>query len=157
MQTDMLQFVSRQNQCCGLQVEEVMQVQRAEGVYREEFELDTSQINPQQLASMQTDQTDQPVQPQRKKPAWMKPAADTTPPTNPPAQRNSGGFQDYRYSGGSGDRAGVRSFGQPVMLRVHQEFTVWPRGLNVKLRQKPLLCQPVSLPWKAILAAECGC
>lgn len=82
-----------------------MQVQRTEGVFKEDFELDTSRIKPHQQAADAEFQPDQGDQPQRKKPAWMRPA-NTTPPTGTQAFRDSGGFQDFRFSGGSGEKPG---------------------------------------------------
>ena len=81
-----------------------MKVQQAEGVFKEEFELDASRIKPQQQAVGADFQADPSDQPQRKKPAWMRPA-DTTPPSSTEPLRNSSGFDDFRFSGGSGEQA----------------------------------------------------
>lgn len=82
-----------------------MQLQRAEGVFKEDFELDTSRIRPHQQAVEAEFQPDHSEQPQRKKPAWMRPA-NTTPPSGSQPARDSGGFQDFRFSGGSGEKPG---------------------------------------------------
>ena len=73
---------------CWLQVEEVMSIQRAEGVFKEDFELDVSQIKPQSRAPEGEFQPDQTEQPQRKKPSWMKPGNSVTPPGHIQDQRN---------------------------------------------------------------------
>lgn len=82
-----------------------MNVQRAEGVFKEDFELDASRIKPQQQAVGNDFQADPSDQPQRKKPAWMRPA-DATAPAGTQPLRNSGGFHDFRFSGGSAEKAG---------------------------------------------------
>ncbi|KAL3148977.1 hypothetical protein ABBQ32_001833 [Trebouxia sp. C0010 RCD-2024] len=80
------------------QVEELMEIQRSEGIFREEFELDKALI--QSLTHSSAAATDfqagQGGPSKRIMPASMR-TTDTPPSAGQPA-RNSGGFQAFRYS-----------------------------------------------------------
>lgn len=86
-----------------------MEIQRSEGTYKEDFELDASQIT--KLAHVATDdfQPSQADQPLRKKPSWMS-RTTHTPETASQPRRDSSNFASYKFDpaekGAEGDGGG---------------------------------------------------
>ncbi|DBB09457.1 TPA: hypothetical protein ACH3X3_15274 [Trebouxia sp. C0006] len=78
------------------QVEEVMEIQRSEGVFCEDFQLDESQITKLVNTTASDFQPSQSNQPARKKPSWMK--STHTPEVAAQPTRNSGGLEAYRFN-----------------------------------------------------------
>ncbi|DBA92021.1 TPA: hypothetical protein ACH3X2_14247 [Trebouxia sp. C0005] len=86
------------------QVEEVMEIQRSEGIFCEEFQLDESQINKLANTTATDVQPSQGNQPARKKPAWMR--NTHVPEVAAQPVRNSGSFNEYRFNSDEKDTEG---------------------------------------------------
>ena len=73
-----------------------MEIQRSEGVFCEDFQLDESQITKLVNTTASDFQPSQSNQPARKKPSWMK--STHTPEVAAQPTRNSGGLEAYRFN-----------------------------------------------------------
>ncbi len=96
-----------------LQVEEVMEIQRSEGIFCEDFQLDESQITKLAHTTASDFQPSQDNQPARKKPSWMKSTHAPEVATQP--TRNSGGFEAYRFNSDEKGAEGGGDGGTPQL------------------------------------------
>ena len=90
-----------------------MEIQRSEGVFCEDFQLDESQITKLAHTTASDLQPSQSSQPARKKPSWMK--STHTPEIAAQPTRNSGGLEAYRYNSDEKGAEGSGGGGTPQL------------------------------------------
>ena len=111
-----------------------MKVQRLEGTFREDFELDPGQIMSLAPAPTSDQQASQADQPMRKKPAWMKNTRTPEPAPQPP--RHSGELNAFRFSAEKGAEGQGGGGGTP-QLQTRMPGGAQPAGVGVQHHAAP--------------------